>query len=110
MKLAHVVAAAAFLALLPASGHAASFNCAAAATPTEHAICDNPQLGRLDEQTAGMYETMISNGSLSAAQTHQVKEAQISFLRQRDACGANFDCIVSAYTNQMMFLKEMSGQ
>lgn len=110
MKIGYACALAALLGLFSTAGHAASFNCAAAATPTEHAICDNPQLSHLDEQTAGMYETLISNGSLSAAQVQQVKRAQVSFLHQRDACGANYDCLVSAYTTQMMFLKEMSGQ
>ncbi len=95
--------------LVPAAGHAASFNCGAAATPTEHAICDNPQLSNLDNQTAGMYLTLISNGSLSPAQVRQVKNAQVSFLQQRNSCGANYNCLVSAYTSQMMYLKQMSG-
>lgn len=110
MKLGYAYALAAIIGLLATPGHAASFNCGAAATPTEHAICDNPQLSKLDEQTAGMYETMISNGSLSTSQVHQVKEAQVAFLQKRNSCGANYDCLVSAYTDQMMYLKEMSGQ
>ena len=58
---------------LPAASQAASFDCAKAATPTEHAICDNPQLSQLDDQTSGMYYTMISNGSLTPAKVSQVK-------------------------------------
>ena len=97
--------------LLPAPGHAASFDCAKAATPTEHAICDNPQLSSLDDQTAGLYYTLISGGIAKPTQTvAEVKAAQTSFLSKRDACGANFDCLVDAYTAQITYLNEASGK
>ena len=100
-----IVAAAALSAGLAANADAASFNCGAAKTPTEHAICGNPQLSSLDDQTAGMYFTLISNGSLSPNQVSAVKAAQAKFLTERNACGANFNCLVDAYTSQMMYLK-----
>jgi uncharacterized protein len=95
---------------LPAAAHAASFDCANAATPTEHAICDNPQLSSLDDQTSGLYYTLISNGSLTPAQVSQVKSQQVKFLQQRNACGANYNCLVSAYTAQIMYLNAVSGK
>lgn len=104
------VSALALAALAPAAGEAASFACANAATPTEHAICDNPQISSLDDQTAGLYFTLISNGSLPPAQVSQVKSAQTKFLRTRNACGANYNCLVSAYTAQMMYLNATSGK
>lgn len=97
-------------ALGTAAGHAASFDCAKAATPTEHAICDNPQLSNLDDQTSGLYYTLISNGSLSPTQVSEVKSQQVKFLQQRNACGANYNCLVSAYTSQIMYLNAMSGK
>lgn len=101
--------AAATLASMP--GHAASFDCAKAATPTEHAICDNPQLSSLDEQTAGLYYTLISGGAAAATQTvAQVKAAQSAFLTKRDACGANYNCLIDAYTAQIMYLNAASGK
>lgn len=90
-------------------GQAASFNCAKAATPTEHAICDNPQLSKLDEQTAGLYETFISSGE-PADKVSAVKAAQVKFLSTRDACGANYNCLIDAYTGQIMFLKAEAGE
>lgn len=90
--------------------HAASFDCAKAATPTEHAICDNPQLSKLDDQTSGLYYTLISNGSLSAKKVSQVKAAQAKFLTTRDACGAGYDCLIDAYTSQIMYLKAEAGE
>ena len=92
------------------ASHAASFDCAKASTPTEHAICDNPQLSSLDDQTSGKYYTMISNGSLTPAQVSQVKAAQVKFLKTRDACGANYDCLIDAYTAQIMYLKAEAGE
>ena len=97
-------------ALAPAAAEAASFDCSRAATPTEHAICDNPQLSSLDDQTAGMYYTMISNGSLSPAKVSQVKAAQASFLQKRNTCGANYNCLIDAYTAQIMYLKAEAGE
>jgi uncharacterized protein len=92
------------------SGNAASFDCAKAATATEHAICDNPQLSQLDDQTAGIYYTLISNGSLTPAQVKQVKSEQAKFLSRRNSCGAGYDCLIDAYTSQIMYLKATSGR
>jgi uncharacterized protein len=97
--------------LAAGAGHAASFDCAKAATPTEHAICDNPQLSSLDDQTAGLYYTLISGGAPQATATvAQVKQAQTQFLTKRDQCGANYNCLIDAYTAQIMYLKAASGQ
>ncbi len=88
---------------LPGAGQAASFDCAKSATPTEHAICDNPQLSTLDDQTSGLYcsfisgDTVLKNGSVA-----DVKAQQEKFLGQRDDCGANYDCLIDTYTAQIM--------
>lgn len=42
---------------LPAS--AASFDCAKASTEIEHAICDDPELSRLDEEIALAYDQLL---------------------------------------------------
>jgi len=90
--------------VVPEIGLAASFNCALANTPTEHAICNNAQLGRLDEQSSGMYFQIIGS-SPPLPTLNQVRNTQRSFLAQRNACGANFDCIVDSYTSQIMYLR-----
>lgn len=93
---------------IAASADAASFDCAKAATPTEHAICDNPQLSHLDDQTAGLYYSFISSGR-PADKVDAVKKEQAGFLTRRDACGANYNCLIDAYTSQIMYLKAESG-
>ena len=96
------------IALSTATGHAASFNCALAKTPTEHAICDNHQISTLDEQTAGLYFRIISSGG-PAGTVSQVKASQVNFLAQRNSCGAGYDCLISAYTSQIMYLKNVAS-
>lgn len=100
--------ATAALALSAGAASAASFNCAAAKTPTEHAICDNPQISTLDEQTAGLYYQIISSGA-SPSLVSQVKASQVNFLAQRNSCGAGYNCLIDAYTSQIMYLKNTAS-
>ncbi len=57
---------------------AASFDCAKASTPFEHAICDNPELSRADERLSKTYETAI--GGLSKAALDAVRADQRTWL------------------------------
>ncbi|MGV3491994.1 MAG: lysozyme inhibitor LprI family protein [Devosia sp.] len=91
------------VALQVAPVQAQSFNCAHAVLPAEIAICGNANLSRLDEQTTGMYFLIIGSGA-PAATIALVKSQQGKFLTTRNACGADIDCLVSAYTDQIMFL------
>jgi uncharacterized protein len=102
------LAASAAILISMGAGHAASFNCALANTPTEHAICDNPQISTLDEQTAGLYYRIISSGA-GGNTVSQVKASQVNFLAQRNSCGAGYNCLISAYTSQIMYLKNVAS-
>jgi uncharacterized protein len=73
----HVLAACAFVAC--ASAHAASFDCKAAKSPTEKAICASPKLSALDERMARDYDRAVH--ALSAAGAAQLKESQRNWLR-----------------------------
>ena len=114
MILTKALAVAAVLAaglLAVETAHAASFDCSKATTPTELAICDNPQLSTLDDQTAGLYYTLISGGAPQAtASVDDVKKQQAAFIAKRNQCGANYNCLIDAYTAQIMYLKAASGQ
>jgi uncharacterized protein len=85
--------------------HAASFNCTHAALVT---ICSDQQLNRLDEQTAGMYYLIVASGA-PAATIRGVKSQQGKFLAQRNGCGTNHNCLIDAYTSQIMYLKNIKG-
>lgn len=77
------------LALLFALGAgpaaAASFDCAKAATPFEHAICDDPTLSAADDRLTKTYQTAI--GGLSPAALEQLRADQRGWLTHaRRAC------------------------
>jgi len=73
-------AAAALLAALACgAAHAASFDCKAAKTPTERAICGSSRLSALDEHLAKDYERAAQ--ALSPAGAAQLKASQRSWLR-----------------------------
>ena len=103
----HLVAAGMLMSaasLLSARAEAASFDCRRAALPAEKTICSDANLGRLDESTAGMYFQIVGGGG-PAATVARVRQMQSRFMARRNACGANTDCLVDAYTDQMMFLR-----
>ncbi len=90
------------------AAEAASFNCAHAFLPAEETICANTNLGQLDEKTAGMYFLIV--GSSPPQDTlNQVKSSQKKFVAQRNACGTDVNCLVDAYTSQMMYLKNVKS-
>lgn len=64
------------LAALPAA--AASFSCAKATTPFEHAICDNPELSRADEILAKSFATAL--GGLTAESVELMRADQRMWL------------------------------
>lgn len=66
-------------ALACGAAHAASFDCKAAKTPTERAICGSPKLSALDERLAKDYQRAAQ--ALSPAGAAQLKESQRSWLR-----------------------------
>lgn len=71
------------------SADAASFDCARAASPTEHAICANPQLSALDGQLGTIYGQRL-------ALDPGVRQIQRAWLKARDAgCGADRACLAN---------------
>lgn len=91
-----------------APARAASFDCARAALPAEKAICGNANLSHLDDSTAGMYLLIVGSGA-PVATIEQVKQAQSRFIALRNTCAANIECLVDAYTGQMMYLRNVKG-
>ena len=97
---AAVVAAALFLAPSPAS--TASFNCALANLPAELAVCNDDMLGSLDEQMAAEYFPLINAAPPEAALV--IRAEQREWLKRRNACGYDLQCILGAYRAQLQRL------
>lgn len=72
-----------------------SFNCAKARTPTEYAICESPELARLDKEMAAVFFSKYS--SLNSPQKQWIKE--------RDQCGNTKQCLIYAYKRRITELK-----
>lgn len=74
MLLSRFLLPAALLALSALPAAAASFDCAKAATPFEHAICDDPDLSAADDRLAKSFATAM--GGLTKAATALMRNDQ----------------------------------
>ena len=105
--------AAAFIAGLCSTAHAASFahaaslDCARAQKSSERLICADPALSRQDEQLAASYKLSrqqfdpAANGT--KATLADLASAEQAWLAQRDAC-RNAACLTAAYAQQIAVL------
>ena len=82
---------------------AQSFNCAYAKTPTEVLICENPELGRLDEEMAAAFYSL--DGRTQRAE----RRRQSRFLAARDRCGYNFGCVAGVYGQRIETLYNLAN-
>jgi uncharacterized protein len=77
----------------PGSAINASFTCSKAHSIVEHAICASPTLAGYDRSVAAAWHRALS---LAGDDADAVKQARVDWLRGRDACGANAECLVQA--------------
>jgi uncharacterized protein len=84
------------LGLVTAQAHAASFDCAKATTPDEHAVCNDPQLSLLDELVAKAF-AQAKQASGSADQERSVLAYARTFQKDRKACQTDRSCIFGSY-------------
>lgn len=66
-----------------------SFDCSKAASASEHAICANDRLARLDRAIADAFVELRRNPDLA----EELPKEQTAFLARRDACGADTLCL-----------------
>ena len=91
---ASVRASFALLLLTTASVHAASFDCAKAATQVEHLVCETSALSQLDDTLAAAYRAALTSDP-------SARERQTTWLRNiRNRC-ADVACLTSAYQAQI---------
>ncbi|WP_175820833.1 lysozyme inhibitor LprI family protein [Burkholderia sp. BCC0419] len=94
------LAAAVLLTLLPAAAHAAGFDCAKAASPTEKTICADTALSKLDGDLSAAWKRALAKGGDTAA----LKAAQLKWLKQRDQCGSDASCLGDRYRERLASL------
>jgi uncharacterized protein len=82
---------------------AASFNCARARTADERAICADRALNDQDVRMALLFD--ISRHLVAMGRRGQLEDEQTAWLRGRKACGANRQCLASAYRHRIARLQ-----
>ena len=87
---------------------AQSFNCRYARHPVERAICQDPMLGRLDEELASLYRRLLLR--LPKEQGKQLYKEEDGFLLFRNHCGAQRACIEETYRRRIRELEEALGK
>ena len=87
---------------------AASFDCLAAGLAAdEAAICQNIALNDMDVRMVTTFELLRE--ILPMGSRGELESAQMTWLEQRRACGANLDCLAAAYASRMAELRNAVG-
>ena len=94
--------------LWPAPALAAGFDCTAAATADEAAICSNADLSALDSEMAGLWFGYKAVPLLMGASGNRGDEAQ-AFLKARSACASDTGCLTGLYDSRIATLKQNIG-
>ena len=82
----------------------ASFDCAKAYSATEKLICDDPELSRLDEELAHAYADALKRAE--ATEKKEIQSEQVTWLRLRDVCQRDLQCVVTSYRDR---LRDLNG-
>ena len=88
---------------LPAQS--ASFDCSAASTADEKAVCSNADLSSMDSEMAGLWFGYKAMPLLMGASGNREDEAQ-AFLKARSACGSDTGCLTKLYESRIATLQQ----
>ena len=97
-----LIALAAVVAL-PSLVEAQSFNCRYARQADEIAICDDPELSRLDERMSRLFFEV--RDAVGGRERAGLDADQAEWLESRRACRRNADCIEDAYRQRIRELR-----
>lgn len=79
--------------------HAASFDCAKAATKVEKMICSDAELSKLDEELNAAYKAALQDKMQAAS----IKQTQRQWLKERNGCTGS-ECLKHAYLARLQAL------
>ena len=92
------------LPLLLGTAQAASFDCGKAKQPAEIAICTDRQLNDLDVEMATTYRLL--RGLFAMGNRGAMQDEQVAWLKERNACGSDNDCLLDQYEKRLTHLKQ----
>ncbi len=81
------------------SAFSQAFNCDLAKTPDEVTICRDASLGALDEQMSDHFYKIRQQ--LPPAGLRVLKSGQADFMKRRNFCGTDGDCIAGMYAERI---------
>jgi uncharacterized protein len=101
VKAGRIAALLSGLAALAAASavHAASFDCAKAASADEKAVCANLALNDQDVRMGLLYQ--LTPGLVAMGQRGDLQDGQVQFLKDRKACAASVPCIAALYAERI---------
>lgn len=83
----------------------ATADCSRAHTASEKAICANPKLQSLDRTLAQAYHQAFARTAPKSAERQSLIQDQRNWLKNRDRCQADVDCLSSAYRERIASLQ-----
>jgi uncharacterized protein YecT (DUF1311 family) len=95
----------ALLISLPLVANAAGFDCTKAVSEAEKAVCSNAGLSAQDSTLSATWKQVLAQGDGSA----QLKTTQRNWLKQRDACGGDTQCLAQRYRERLDTLNAALG-
>ncbi len=94
------------MAALSAGGaEAASFDCTAAKSDDEKAICSDMALSDLDVKMATLFE--VATHLVAMGQRGTLQDEQRQFLVERASCGADRQCLRLAYQGRINVIQKV---
>lgn len=90
--------------VLSGAAHAASFDCAKAATKIEKFICGDAELSKLDEELNAAYKAALQDEK----QADTIKQAQKRWMKERNGC-SDANCVKAAYETRLSALRSSGG-
>ncbi|QRM57029.1 lysozyme inhibitor LprI family protein [Sinorhizobium sp. BG8] len=99
------MAAVVCLIAVTSRAEAASFDCdAAELAADEKAICENRKLNDADVRMVTTFDLL--SGLLAMGARGTLQDQQAAWLKERQACGGDADCIGRAYEKRMLELDQ----
>jgi uncharacterized protein len=83
--------------------HSASFDCAKAQTTDEKAVCADRALNDQDVEMSVLYTQL--KPLLGMGARGDMEDAQVAWLKRREACGGDRTCLSKAYEDRLLQLR-----
>jgi len=85
--------------------YAASFDCNKASTKLEHFICEDEELNEIDGLTGSIYYDIRKQ--LGETDKEALKKDQISWIKERNKCNTNKNCLIQSYNKRIDYLESV---